>query len=112
MKTSLDLPDDLYRRVKARSAMEGRAVREVATELLAAWVNSAPATGEEQPAPPPADRSWLYHWSALGKQVERASKPKPAKRNAPVAKPAKRRSKADVPDQATGLVDQLRRDRR
>lgn len=43
MKTSIDLPDELYRRVKARSALEGRAVREVATELLAQWVDRKPS---------------------------------------------------------------------
>lgn len=37
MKTSLDLPDHLYRRVKSKSALEGRAVREVATALFTAW---------------------------------------------------------------------------
>jgi hypothetical protein len=43
METRLDLPDDLDRRVKARSEMEVRAV-EVATELLAAWFDSPSAT--------------------------------------------------------------------
>jgi hypothetical protein len=32
------IPDDLYRRVKARSAMEGRSFRSVAVELLQAWL--------------------------------------------------------------------------
>jgi hypothetical protein len=30
MKATIEVPDDLYRRVKAKSALEGRAVREVA----------------------------------------------------------------------------------
>lgn len=30
MKATFDISDDLYRRVKARSAMEGRSVRAVA----------------------------------------------------------------------------------
>ena len=34
MKATLDLPDELYRRVKARSAMEGRPVRAVAMQLF------------------------------------------------------------------------------
>ncbi|MEP6832224.1 MAG: hypothetical protein ABJB74_02475 [Gemmatimonas sp.] len=41
MKTSIDLPDDLYRRVKSQSALEGMAVREVATALFSAWVGDA-----------------------------------------------------------------------
>lgn len=39
MKTSIDLPDDLYRQVKAKSALEGKTVREVATALFAAYAS-------------------------------------------------------------------------
>ena len=35
MKATIDIPDDLYRKVKAKSALEGRPVRQVAIELLA-----------------------------------------------------------------------------
>ena len=34
MKLSLDISDELYRRVKARSAMESRPVRAVAVDLF------------------------------------------------------------------------------
>lgn len=34
MKVTLDIPDDLYRRVKAQSALEGRPLRTVAMELI------------------------------------------------------------------------------
>ena len=59
MKATIEIPDDLYRRVKARSAMEGLAVREVAVTLFHAWVEKdaipekeAPASrAPEQPAP-------------------------------------------------------------
>ncbi|MDX2192774.1 MAG: M14 family metallopeptidase [Gemmatimonadales bacterium] len=37
MRTSIELPDDLHRRVRAKSALDGRAVREVAAGLLARW---------------------------------------------------------------------------
>ena len=43
MKATLDIPDDLYRRVKARSAMEGRPLRSVATELFQQWLNAPPS---------------------------------------------------------------------
>ena len=39
MKTSIHLSDDLYRRVTSKSALEGLSVRDVATALLAAWVD-------------------------------------------------------------------------
>ena len=41
MKATIDIPDDLYRRVKAKSAMEGLAVREVAVSLFDRWVHDA-----------------------------------------------------------------------
>jgi len=114
MKTSLDLPDDLYRRVKARSAMEGRAVREVATELLAAWVDSAPATDAPTPSAKVVRSDWLYAWNKLGVRVDRASaKPKrETNKGAATAKPTRKRAKSRSPDASEGLVEQLRRDRR
>jgi hypothetical protein len=45
MKATLDIPDDLYRRVKARSALEGRPIRSVAIQLFQDWLAA--------PAPPP-----------------------------------------------------------
>ncbi len=55
MKATLEIPDELYRRVKAKSALEGRPVREVAVELLRSYVDSPlsrdAAIGD---APPPA----------------------------------------------------------
>lgn len=47
MKATLDIPDDLYRRVKARSAMEGRPVRSVAVQLFENWLKESPV--EEAP---------------------------------------------------------------
>lgn len=44
VKATLEIPDDLYRRVKARSAMEGRPVRSVAIELLQNWIDAPPRT--------------------------------------------------------------------
>ena len=38
MKATIEIPDELYRRVKAKSALEGRPVRAVAVELLRTWV--------------------------------------------------------------------------
>ena len=39
MKATIDIPEDLYRKVKAKSALEGRPVREVAIALFRAWVD-------------------------------------------------------------------------
>ena len=50
MKATLDIPDELYRRVKARSAMEGRPVRAVAVQLFQSWLATSPRPAA-QPAP-------------------------------------------------------------
>ena len=38
MKATIEVPDDLYRRVKAKSALQGRAIREVTIELYQTWL--------------------------------------------------------------------------
>ena len=89
MKTSLDLPDDLYRQVKSKSALEGRAVREVATALFAAWVDGR-VSADDLAAPHITDPwpAWLVQWRELTKQINQS-------------------------DAATGeLVEQLQADRR
>ncbi len=43
MKATLEIPDDLYRRVKARSALEGRPLRSVAVQLFQNWLNDEPS---------------------------------------------------------------------
>lgn len=95
MKTSIDLPDDLYRRVKSKSALEGRSVREVATALFAAWVEGrAPEFGTDVTATgagsatPKAGQEWLARWRALGAEVSTAAAG------------------------SSGLVDELTRERR
>lgn len=53
MKTTIDIPDAIYRQVKARSALEGRAIREVVIELFAGWLDSGAAAegGGHDPQP-------------------------------------------------------------
>jgi hypothetical protein len=50
MKATLDIPDELYRRVKARSAMEGRPIRSVAVDLFQKWLEEKPVV-ESKPDP-------------------------------------------------------------
>jgi|GEM_PF-1580250 len=107
MKTSIDLPDELYRRVKARSAMEGRAIREVATELLSAWVESNPVPSKAR-APgqaPDTQEEWLYRWDALGARVAKANVVVPG------AKATKGASGKLAAAKSSTLVEQLKRDR-
>ncbi len=64
MKATVDVPDDLYRRVKAKSALEGRAVREVTIELYRRWLREE-AEVERSP------REWLENWVRLGDELLR-----------------------------------------
>lgn len=62
MKVTLDIPDELYRRVKARSAMEGRPVRSVSVELFESWLDPRRASSTLPKArahESPQDAPWL-----------------------------------------------------
>jgi len=43
MRTTVDVPDDLYRRLKARAALSGLKVRELMTRYLEEGLRSLPA---------------------------------------------------------------------
>lgn len=38
MNATIEIPDDLYRKLEAKSASQGRPLQEVAIELLGEWV--------------------------------------------------------------------------
>ena len=62
MKAALDIPDDLYRQVKARSALEGRPLRSVAMELFQNWLAAPRATADAVSKAIPAETAaapWL-----------------------------------------------------
>ena len=44
MKTTIDIPDALYRRVKMKSAQSGTPVRAIAISLFSNWLDAPPAT--------------------------------------------------------------------
>ena len=48
MKATIEIPDELYRQVKAKSALQGRAVREVTIELYQAWLKQELPAGEQR----------------------------------------------------------------
>lgn len=72
MKATIEIPDELYRQVKAKSALEGRAIREVTIELYQAWVTEQPIR-KEQPSP----EQWLEEWLKLGEETLRNAPPSP-----------------------------------
>lgn len=64
MKVTIDVPDDLYLRVKAQAALRARTVREVSIELYQRWVGDLPP---EATTATPVE--WVDRWIALGTQV-------------------------------------------
>jgi hypothetical protein len=61
MKTTLNIPDELYREVKAKSALEGRAVRDVTVELYSTWVGRKGGSASR-----PTSEQWLEEWVQMG----------------------------------------------
>lgn len=75
MKATIEVPDGLYRRVKARSALEGRSIREVTVLLFERWLDESPGLAEtiagvDRPA---ASDAWLRRWEAIGARVSEVS---------------------------------------
>lgn len=48
MRTTLDIPDTLYRRVRSRSALEGTTLRSITITLYTDWLSRPQETAEEQ----------------------------------------------------------------
>lgn len=64
MKATIEIPDELYRRVKAKSALQGRAIREVTMELYQHWL-----THDTAPTAGPSPEEWLEAWTQLGAET-------------------------------------------
>ena len=58
MKATIDIPDELYRQVKAEAALRGLTVREVTTRLYRRWLKEGEG-GKAREAPAEWLRSWL-----------------------------------------------------
>jgi hypothetical protein len=49
MRTTLDLPDDLFRQVKARAALEGASLKELLTRYIEFGLRQAHSNGGQRP---------------------------------------------------------------
>ncbi|MEI6212348.1 MAG: hypothetical protein WCR06_12060 [bacterium] len=74
MKATIDIPDELYRRVKAKSALQGLAVREVATTLFYSWVEDNAARKNAQTAEQAGNRSAPAWFGAAHKYARRVNR--------------------------------------
>lgn len=75
MKATIEIPDDLYRRVKARAALQGRTIREVTVELYQGWLAE-----EAAPAATPSPEQWLEDWFRMADEVMKDAPPGPTAR--------------------------------
>ena len=60
MKTTLDIPDDIFRKVKARAAMRGISLRQFVTEVLEEKV-TPPSSAHGPRSEPP----WMQSFGVL-----------------------------------------------
>ena len=74
MKATIDIPDDLYRKVKAKSALEGRPIRAVTVELYRRWLE------EDTPGSGQASAQWLEEWLRLADEASKNAPPGPTAR--------------------------------
>ncbi len=77
MKATIDIPDQLYRQVKARSALAGRSIRDVTIELYEGWLAGSPTAGDlivgEDTDAVDAAARWLAGWERLGEEIAQTS---------------------------------------
>ena len=64
MKVTIEVPDELYYRVKAQAALKARTVREVSVELYQRWLGDLPPEGTGR-----TPSEWVSDWVALGAEV-------------------------------------------
>jgi hypothetical protein len=74
MKATIDIPIDLYRKVKAAAALRGTTIRDLTTELYRRWLGEAEPERGEQPA------EWLRSWLSAADDAVREAAPGPSAR--------------------------------
>lgn len=75
MKATIQIPDDLYRRVKAEAALRGRTIRDVTTELYRRWLREGEGAGVGQ-----HPTEWLRGWLSAADEAIDAAPPGPSAR--------------------------------
>jgi hypothetical protein len=50
MKATIDIPDELYRKLEAKSTREGRPIQDVAIELFGNWVRQPSSASDDAPS--------------------------------------------------------------
>jgi hypothetical protein len=73
MKTTLEIPNALYRRVKAKSSLDGQPVRAVTQRLYELWLDGSVSLDEPVEAATEGKGAWAEKWvretAALSEQI-------------------------------------------
>lgn len=75
MTATIEIPDELYQKIEARSAREGRPVRAVTIELFERWLQE-----EQQASARSARQKWLENWFQLADEIMKDAPPGPTAR--------------------------------
>ncbi|HHQ42663.1 MAG TPA: hypothetical protein ENK20_10310 [Chromatiales bacterium] len=78
MKTTLDIPDGLYRRIKAAASRRRRSLRALTIELYRRWLAEQPALPGS--ARKGSRRDWLERWMRQGRAACRGAGAGPSAR--------------------------------
>jgi hypothetical protein len=78
MKATIEIADDLYRKVKAKSALQGRPVRAVTVELFQRWLEEDTVTPDQSPDRLPRD--WPQSLFRLADELFKDAPPGPSAR--------------------------------
>jgi len=62
MKTTLEIPDALYRRVKSKSSLDGRPVRSVTQRLYEMWLDGRVSLDDPEGVNPDGNGDWERKW--------------------------------------------------
>lgn len=75
MKATIDISEDLYRKVKAKSALAGKPVREVTEMLYRNWLAETDGSSQGE-----LSEAWLERWLALADATHEHAPPGPSAR--------------------------------
>ncbi|MEX2606153.1 MAG: hypothetical protein WD708_02310 [Kiritimatiellia bacterium] len=68
MKATFDIPEDLYRSAKARSALEGRTLRAVVIDLFQNWMRNESDNAVQAPEPPGPGELAEFPWLTISQK--------------------------------------------
>lgn len=77
MKTTVEIPDALYRRVKSKSSLDGQTIRAVTQRLYELWLDGQAVLGESAATAREGKGAWADKWvretAELAEHISRKS---------------------------------------